>query len=146
MSSSVLGFTAREVNETIKAMAEMQVVFQRRPLLGTDPEDHQLWGPWAEVERTLADGTTSIYTPCYFGPQSDPGEIPTTQADYDVNRYTLLIAYAPDILRTDRVTLVRHATTEEVLYGAETPTRGLNIVKSSHTAFVLSEFGLEEVL
>lgn len=143
-ASSILGFDAASTMAILRDLSPLECVIQRRGAGTVDPEDARIPGAWAVVARTLPDGLLSIYTPCYFGPLAAPGEVPVVAGAYLTDRYQLYLPYAPDVLQSDRLALVRHSATFEPLYPLGDQLT-LNIVKIAHTAFVLTIVDLEEV-
>jgi hypothetical protein len=149
--SAILGLDASFALQMFEQVAEMEVRFQRAPVT-LDAEDYPVFGTWADLSRTLPDGTTSTWTPCYFSPlTTDPVSQVTSFGSYEGNRYSLLVPYAPDLVageRGDRVAAVRHAATLEQFFPlgeVEDPPRRLRILEIDHTHPVLSTLVLGEV-
>lgn len=147
---SIMGMDAQFAAQMLIDLSGMVVTFQRHPRTGVDSEDYPTYSDWVDVVRTLPDGTTSTQTPCYFqAAAADPGEVVAVDADYEVNRYTLITPYAPDIESGPdfRVRHVAHQPSATRVYplADKNPPYRLKIVEVDHVFPVLSTFTLEEV-
>lgn len=142
-ASTIIGLGAIDAFGLLVQIAEQVAVLQGRTATTPNALDEPIYGAYADLVRTQADGTTATATPCYLANrEGDPGEQPVTLTNGIVvtNAYLLYLPYAPDATTDWRVRQVRHATTGEVF--AANP---LYATKVDHIAPVLTILTLGEV-